>query len=773
MGDSLLETLGPLLRGFRHAARLTLEELAEASGVSDRAIGDMERGRSRGPQARTVRALADALGLSSEDSDCLLAAAREGRRRVYQESDRGKALYDLPPLIRDFSGRSVELAWLAQGGNGDAGAQAGIVSGGPGLGKTSLVVQAGHQQAERFPDGRFYVNLRGLDPKPLDPQDVLGRLLRALRVMERDLPADRDERTMLLRRLVRDRNVLVILDNAADEAQIRPLLPGEGRSTFWVTSRRALTGIEHARRLPLAPLPMEAATTLLAAITADRTALTPTARQTEGAAAADAAAYARIVQLCDGLPLALRIAGNRLVSRLAWSPANLADRLAAEDLRLDRLTAGDLRVKSAFTLSYEQLTRPARLLFRRLSLVPGPDFDVSLGAVLTSLALGEVEQMLDELIELGLLNPATDGRASFHDLVRLYAHQRLTQDEPVEAREAARSAMNTWLLATAQAAGQWFEPGVTPPPAPGGLVEFTDQHTAQVWLETESANWFAALQDAAATGQHRTVTNVAQSMHYFSDRWRHWGNWHTAFELSRNAAHALGDPVLEATHTNYLSWAYAACLRRPEAALKLAFEAGELAQAAGDTVQEAWSLTYAACAWRNLEMHEEIITEVERAAEIFAAAGDREGHSHALYIVAVALRALGRLQEALDTFNRVVDLVTDPRTAPAMHIANCTAMNALNGGARTLVGLGRWQEAKEAADRALALDSRVGVPALHGAASLYRARALWGLGEKTEARHVVQDAIHSFTAAGDTHCSEEAKAQQEQWSTAMEQGVSG
>ncbi|MFE4874175.1 tetratricopeptide repeat protein [Streptomyces sp. NPDC056682] len=140
-------------------------------------------------------------------------------------------------------------------------------------------------------------------------------------------------------------------------------------------------------------------------------------------------------------------------------------------------------------------------------------------------------------------------------------------------------------------------------------------------------------------------------------------------------------------------------------------------------------------------MHEEIITEVERAAELFAAAGDREGRSKALLNVAMALRALGRFQDSLAAFGRVVDLVTDPRTAPAPWIADITAMTALSEGAQALLHLGRWQEAKEAADRALALDSRVGVPALHGEASLSKAHALWGLGEQTEARRVAQGAF--------------------------------
>ncbi|MER6694119.1 helix-turn-helix domain-containing protein [Streptomyces minutiscleroticus] len=751
------EALGPLLRGLRHAAGMTLEELAEASGVSDRAIGDMERGRSRGPRARTVQALADALRLSPEDADRLLGAARDGRRRVYREKDGSRGLCDLPPRVADFTGREEELAWLARDGGADAGARAAIVSGGPGLGKTSLVVQAAHHRAGRFPGGRFHVDLRGLDPRPLSPHDALARLLKSLGVREDDLPSDPDERTVLLRRTVRDRNLLVILDNAADEAQVRPLLPGEGACTFWVTSRRALTGIEHARRLALAPLPAGAAASLLAGITAGRPTRTP---------ASDPAALARIAELCGGLPLALRIAGNRLVSRPSWSAANLADRLAAEDLRLDRLAAGDLRVKSAFTLSYEQLTRPARLLFRRLSLVPGPDFSPALGAALTGLPLDRVEQMLDELVELGLLDPAVDDRARFHDLVRLYAHQRLVEEETAGAREAARTAMNAWLLATARAAGQWFEPRVTPPPAPGGLADLTDRQTAEAWLRTESANWFAALQDAAAAGQWRTVVDVAESMHWFSDRWAFWGHWHTVYRLARTAARALGDPALEATHANYLSWAYTYCLRRPGDGLAVALEAAELARTAGDTVQEAWALAYAAYAGRWLGKFDRALPWAERAAELFALAGDKEGHPQALITLARHQHALRRFQESLDVMNRVVDLVTDPRTAPAPHIADYTAMNASAGAARALLGLGRWRDAVRAADRALALDPRVGVPSLHGTAALYKARALWALDERAEALRVLEDALESFTAAEDSGSLEEGRDLKERWTAA-------
>ncbi|WP_405623183.1 NB-ARC domain-containing protein [Streptomyces sp. NBC_00076] len=750
------DALGPLLRGFRHAAGMTLEELAEASDVSDRAIGDMERGHSRGPQARTVQALATALGLRPEDADALLAAARDGRRRTRRTPS---GLCDLPPPIPDFAGRDEEIRWLDTVGGPGAGTHAVIISGAPGLGKTTLVVQAAHRQAKRYEDGCLFINLRGLDAQPLAPHEALARLLKALGVRERDLPADLEERQVLHRRLIRDKNVLVILDNAADEAHLRPLLPGEGTCTFWTTSRRALTGIEHARRLVPSPLAADAATALLETITGDRPG--------SGTDEQDTASLQRIADLCGGLPLALRIAGNRLVSRPAWTATSLAARLAAEDLRLDRLTAGDLRIKTAFTLSYEQLAEPARKLFRRLSLVPGPDFAPALGAALTSLGPAQVEQLTDELIELGLLNAAGDDRAAFHDLVRLYAHQRLSEEESAEEREAARTALHTWLLDTACSAGQWFEPVVGPRTVDDPLVDLRHAPAAQDWLRTESANWFAALRSAAAAGEHRRVVEVAESMHWFSDRWIHWGHWHTVFALSRAAAHALGDPGLEATHANYLAWAFNSCLGRPADGMALALEAAELARQANDPVQEAWSLTYATYAATDSGKFGVAVDKARRAVALFAAAGDREGHPQALMGLALNLRAAGRFQEAVETFDTAVAWVSDPATAPAPHIADVTAMNALSGKALALLDLGRWEAAIETCDRALERDARVGVPLNRGVPAMRKARALWALNRRDEATKMIEDAVRCFSEARSERWLDEANSLRERW---LEQG---
>ncbi|MCC9311457.1 helix-turn-helix transcriptional regulator [Kitasatospora sp. RB6PN24] len=748
------QAFGPLLRAHRHAADLTLEELSERSGVSGRAIGDMERGHSRGPQPRTVAALAEALELSPDDTAVLLAAARSGRRRQRPIAARP---CELPSPVPDFTGRETEVDWLGRTTADPRLPRVSIVSGAPGLGKTALVLHAGERLTESFTDGCLFLDLRGLDTEPLTPHDALGRLLRALGLRERDLPTETDERQALYRRLLKDRDVLIVLDNAAHEGQLRALLPGPGHGTVWVTSRRTLTGIEHARRLVLKPLPATAATTLLGAILALRD-----EEPQDGSAAADPSALARIADLCGNLPLALRIAGNRLLSRPAWSARSLADRLGDEELRLGRLAAGDLRIRSAFQLSYDQLTQPIRRLFRRLALVPGPDFDAGLGSALTGLAPGSVEEMLDELLELGLLSTTATDRMLFHDLIRLYARERLDEEESPQDRRAAETAMHTWLLDTAQAAGCCFQPD-----GPRGAAVFATPKAAQAWLEAESANWLAALRTAAEDGRHAEVVRTAESMHWFSDRWTYWGHWHEVFGLSRAAAHALGDHALEATHTSYLAWAQLYCLNQPREALATAEQAIELAHLGGDVVQEAWAAFYAAGAANRLRELGGAVALARRSAELFAAAGDREGHPQALLALAGAEGFRGDHAAAVATLDTVIGLLTAPATAPtAAHIVDFTMANALSQKGEALLALNRPGDAERAYAEALRLGARLGVPMLQAAAALGLARALDTLGDRERALAAVRKAIELAEAAGDTDRKTEAVGLLSNWTSA-------
>ena len=689
------DSYGSLLRAHRHRARLTLEELAEASGVSARAISDMERGRSRTPQRRTVIAVAEALRLPPADHRAMLAAAR-ARRLPSTAASPPAGLCELPRSVADFTGRGAELDWVAAladaSGDGRAGAATvALVSGPAGLGKTALAVHAAHVLGARFPDGALFLDLRGMDPEPVPGAVALGRLVRALGTAESAVPADPQDLAGLYRTLLRQHRVLVVLDNAADEAQVRPLLPAGGRSLTLVTSRRLLAGLESVRRLNLGSLSPAAAGELLSAIVGPD-------RQAAGTAAIE-----EVTRLCGCLPLALRIAGNRLLSRPAWTPGDLAGRLRQEERRLDQLVAGDLRVAAAFRLSYEHLSPPARRAFRRLALVPGPDFGAPLAAAVDGATPAELEDALDELADLGLLEPVPGGRHRFHDLVRLFARERLAEEEPPAERAAAAARMEDWLLDVAVVAGRWFEPAFGALPAGwAGGVSLASMPEASAWLRVEADNWLAALRSAAAAGRPARVVEVAEAMHWFSDHWVHWGHWDEVFAMSSAAAGALGDPAEEARQLNYLSWARSMQGEWGEA-VRLSLRAGELAAQAGDVAQQAWALIYAATAHWRLGETEEVARCATGAAALFRSIDDLEGYCQAVQYLADSDLALGRPAQALAGLRRLLALLDDPGSRISAHVADGARSTVTARLGSAYRALGRLPEAAEHLRRAIVL----------------------------------------------------------------------
>jgi transcriptional regulator with XRE-family HTH domain len=417
-----------VLRGHRRAARLTLEQLAEASGVSARTLSDMERGRSKGPQHRTVTALADALALEGDSHKEFVELARDGRLRDHWT--RPARVCELPRLIDDFTGRAAELAWVRELADAEGAGVVGLVTGSGGMGKTTLAVRAAHTLRPSFPDGVFFVDLLGMSPHPAAATDALRLLLRAFGVADEQVPADVSGRASVYRSVLRDRRALVVLDNAGSEEQVRPLLPGDGASRALITARRLLAGLEGVRRLTLDPLSSPEATELLTGILGPRADHDP--------------ALDQLVQLCEGMPLALRIIGNRLVSRRGWDAAGLAARLADEEHRLDQFKAGDLKIATAFAMSYEQLADDARRMFRRLAVVPGRDFDAALAGAVGGVPVEVAWDVLDELVDLGLLFDGPPGRYWFHDLVRLFARTRLEAEESPADREALTATVTSW-----------------------------------------------------------------------------------------------------------------------------------------------------------------------------------------------------------------------------------------------------------------------------------------------------------------------------------------
>ncbi|SNT55657.1 Predicted ATPase [Streptosporangium subroseum] len=738
-------SFGALLRAYRQAADLTIEELSHASGVSVRAIGDMERGVSRGPQRRTVAALAEVLRLPSEDHDALIASARAGRPR-HGPSTAG--ICELPRGTGDFTGRGRELELLRrlaeQAGTGE-GAVVATISGTAGIGKTALAVHAARHLTGLFPDGRFYVDLRGMDSVPPTPGAVLSRLLKALGVAEQRIPNDEEERAGLYRALLGDRRCLVVLDNAADETQIRPLLPAAGPGMTIITSRRSLAGLEGVRQIPLEQLSGQEAAGLLRAIVGEeRTEIDPDS-------------VAELARLCGHLPLAVRIAGNRLQSRPGWTISQLAGRLENEERRLEALAVGDLAVAAAFTLSYQQLSGTARFGFRRLALAAAPDFGIPLAAVLTQVDLFEAEDALEELVELGLLTSPYAGRYVFHDLVRLYARAQLEQEEPIEDQQQARRRMENWLLEVALVAGRWFQPAYgAPPPEWRSLVTLDNRQEAGDWLRAEDTAWLEALRSAARRGEHATVVEVAGSMYWFSDMWIQWGHWREVFELSSGAAHAMDDRLREAVHLNLLSWALSACEGRMKEGEATALRALELAREVGDIREQARALNYAGSAILNdsasLERAslERALEYTRRAADLLLQAGDLDSYPQAMESFITVLRRAGRVEEALEHSLALVATLRDPAYGGSPAIVSHVLGGALDQLGAAYLALERWEEAADAYQQALP-ELRARPIALDlGRTQHGLGTALRRLGRVEEARQALAEALRLLEESNET-----------------------
>ena len=458
---------GEWLRKQRMGAGLTQEDLAERSGVSVRAIADLERGRTRRPYPSSVRALARALGLpetagaelvaryragggASSDAGAdegarqadaagasaggTVAAARRGHGPAGGGTREATVPRQLPAGVAHFAGRGAELAALDAVLGDGAGSGPGVVisaiGGTAGVGKTALALRWAHQVADRFPDGQLYANLRGFDAgagQPTDPADVLRGFLDAFGVHPERIPHDTESLAALYRSVLADRKMLVLLDNAADVAQVRPLLPASPDCLVIVTSRRELSALaarEGALLVQLDVLSAQEANELLVE------------RLGEARAEAEPWAVIELATLCARLPLALSV----IVARAAASPRLPLGALAAEltELggRLDALDAGDpaANVRTVLSLSYRHLPGTSARMFRLLGLHPGPDISACAAASLAGVTAAEARSALRDLVRASLLMETVPGRYAFHDLLRAYAaEQAASHREPTSA----------------------------------------------------------------------------------------------------------------------------------------------------------------------------------------------------------------------------------------------------------------------------------------------------------------------------------------------------
>jgi tetratricopeptide (TPR) repeat protein/DNA-binding XRE family transcriptional regulator len=516
---------GALLRACRVAAGLSQEDVARRSGLDGRTIRNLERGRARWPYPDTVRRLADALDLRGTDRDAFTAAA--GRRLAPGSGEGGNGAAagsgpasppsrgprpviprELPGGVPALTGRAGEMAVLSgllehAGPAGPGTVVISAISGTAGVGKTTLALHWAHQVADRFPDGQLHANLRGFAPSgvPVTPAEVVRGFLEALGVPPERIPPAPDAQAALYRSLLAERTMLIVLDNARDEDQVRPLLPASPASLVLVTSRNQLTGLaaaHGARLISLDLLPREEAVQLL------------TARLDTGRAAAEPVAVEQIARLCADLPLALAVAAARAAARPRFPLAALAGELRDAAGRLDALDSGDpaASVAAVFSWSYRQLSHQAARLFRLLGLHPGPDISVPATASLAAVGEPRARRLLGELARDCLITEHAPGRYAFHDLLRAYAASQARDCDPGPDRDATAGRILDHYLHTASHSRMLLRPEEEPlalaPPGPGTRPERpADYRQALAWFTAEHQVLLAAVTLAAEAGTDR------------------------------------------------------------------------------------------------------------------------------------------------------------------------------------------------------------------------------------------------------------------------------
>lgn len=467
-------------------------------------------------------------------------------------ADDTAAVRTLPRDTASFTGREPELQDVA-----DAAAGVGrlvnirAVDGMAGIGKTAFAVHAAHLLTPQFPDGQIFLQLHGHTPgrRPVDPADALASLLLTVRVSASRIPAGLEARAALWRDRLAGRRVLLVLDDAANTEQVRPLLPGAAGSLVLITSRRRLTALEDAIAITLGVLPPGQAAELLVGL-AGRRGLSPAET-----------AVRDITRLCGHLPLAVGILARQLHHHPAWSPASLASDLAAARDRLELMVTENLSVAAAFDLSYLDLTPEEQRIFRRLSVHPGADFDVYAAAAVADVSLAQARSCLNALYDQHLLIEPARGRYRMHDLIRLHARALATGDLAADRDQCVERLLDyyqhTVAVSSAFLARQTrTRPVGTAVASPRREIPgFVDRAAALSWARTERANLVACLDYATQTGRHARVAGLTAAIAALLRQDGPWTDAANRHAIAVQAARHIGDPLTQADALNDLGTA--------------------------------------------------------------------------------------------------------------------------------------------------------------------------------------------------------------------------
>ena len=634
------------------------------------------------------------------------AAGRSGRGA----RSGGPSPEQLPADVADFTGRDEQVKRLCDlltgagpGASSDPGAvRIAVVAGAGGLGKTSLAVHAAHRVRRKFPDGQLYVDLLGATPNPLLAGDVLARFLRDLGVDGRDIPVDEAERAARYRTTLARRRMLVVLDNAHDAAQVRPLLPGTASSAVLVTTRSRMPDLASTKLVDLNVLDDDEALKLFVKVVG------------EERAAAEPEATAELLLACAGLPLAIRICAARLATRSGWSIQAMTDRLRDVHRRLDEMRAGDLAVRASFQVSFASLPAstdkqgidPARG-FCLLGLWQGSSISSAAAAALFGTPEYSAEDALEVLVDTHLLESTAPDRYRFHDLLRVYAAERAEADVAAAERDAAIGRLLGWYMRTADAAASAVLPHRYDMPLDGAAasyppLSFSTAEKALSWYDSERANVVAATRQASAAGLHEIAWRLPAPLFIvFHSR----GNW-------------------------------ADCIATHRIAL-------DSARAAGNRQGEAWVLSNLGDAL-GVTRESEAIGHLERSLAIRRDIGDQRGEAQAANNLADAYQRLGRMGEALDLLRRALDLnrETGYRYGEGIALGNLGS---------TLLDLDRAEEAIDYLLQARRTFAEIDYVDGVGYASHILGRCYTSLGRDAQAIDCLRQALTSHRATGNRH----------------------
>jgi tetratricopeptide (TPR) repeat protein/DNA-binding XRE family transcriptional regulator len=669
---------GQLLRRRRRASGLSQEELAERAGVGVRTICDLERGQRTRPYRQTIGSLAEALGLRGLELDEFVRLSRQGRGPVPDDGQTVAAESggwavpktaagppnattvprQLPAAVSHFTGRARELDALTSMLDESGAARTVVIcalAGTAGVGKTATAVHWAHQVAGLFPDGQLYVNLHGYDMgEPVSAADALAAFLRALGVPGHEVPDEPEDRAGLYRSRLAGQRMLVMLDNARDAAQVRPLLPGDPGCVVVVTSRDALAGLvaaDGARRVALDVLPLAEAVGLLQSLTGPR-------------ADEDPQSAAELARLCARLPLALRIAAELAIGRPAAPLRELATELAGA--RLDVLDAGEDRadIRAVFSWSTRQLPDYSAEAFALIGLHPGDDLGVHAAAALTGTTPAQARQMLRQLHRASLLQATGPGRYGMHDLLRAHAREQAASRDVDASCEQALTRLFDYYLAAAAAAmailvpaEAHVRPRVSAAPA---VLELPNDEGARAWLDAERANLVAMAAYCAGHGRGQHTVGLARTIFRYLMMGSHLPEAQAIYGHTLQTARLSGDLAAEAEALNGLGSVAGLKGRFGDAAVHYQM-ALECYSRCGDRAGEARVLNNLGITEQRLHNHQSAARYHRQAIAAYEDAGDGFGAARALAELASVETALELLDDAAEHLQRALRAFRDAR----------------------------------------------------------------------------------------------------------------